>query len=207
EEDWSVDMLHRLLDLLCATNSGLSEGQLFPPNSDMSSLPDPEELYFMDEFSSFTTATGTQNTTRLSAPETLDSSPKVGETELDPETSEIPGESVEASAIGLWSVHGPAEQLFQKQREKLRTSAAYCSMIRGASRFKSPNRALQLADEAWAMNEGDACLDATTYSSLVRSLSHLDEPNIWPLARSILDRFVSSEQPPTVELFSSTLSA
>ncbi|GAA54599.1 hypothetical protein CLF_104183 [Clonorchis sinensis] len=207
EEDWSVDMLHRLLDLLCATNGGLSESPLFPPNSDMSALPDPEELYFMDEFSSFTTAAGTQSTTQLSVSETLDSSSKVEETELDPETFEIPGESVEASVIGLWSVHGPAEQLFQKQREKLRTSAAYCSMIRGASRFKSPSRALQLADEAWAMDEGDACLDATTYSSLVRSLSHLDEPNIWPLARSILDRFVSSAQTPTVELFSSTLNA
>ncbi|VDN40187.1 unnamed protein product, partial [Dibothriocephalus latus] len=50
-KSWKPEVLHRLLDLLCATNSGAGGANFFEnlPFVDRGSLPDAEELYFAKE--------------------------------------------------------------------------------------------------------------------------------------------------------------
>ncbi|KAA3675894.1 pentatricopeptide repeat domain-containing protein 3 [Paragonimus westermani] len=204
EEPWSAEMLHSLLDLLCATSCSPLSG------TDLSCLPDADEVYFMDELAAFEKhlsdrlPTG-KPTRTLEAPEVPGEAEEI---DMVTDTADQQLNVTETSTSTFhvrWSLSNHAEQLFNKKREILRTCAGYCSMIRGAAKHRNPERALQLAEEAWNTEAVGSGLDVTTYSLLLRSLHHLNEADLWLIARSIFDRMITFNRVPDMQVFSSFL--
>ncbi|KAF6773405.1 hypothetical protein AHF37_07757 [Paragonimus kellicotti] len=204
EEPWSVEMLHRLLDLLCATSSSPLYG------NDLSCLPDADEVYFMDELAVFEKQLNDRHSTSkpIITFETSEVSGEADEidTVIDSTDQQLNITETSASTFhARWSLGNHAEQLFNKKREILQTCAGYSSMIRGAAKHHNPERALQLAEEAWNIEAVGSCLDVTTYSLLLRSLHHLNKADLWPIARPIFDRMIIFNHVPDMQVFSSFL--
>ncbi|CAH8667430.1 unnamed protein product [Dicrocoelium dendriticum] len=207
DEKWTDETLHRLLDLLSSTNTGTSGNQVSPIEFDLSSLPDPDDMYYMREVSLNVKApTVSPASTAVFANPTIDADDEAGDAGTVAESSNVADILTEFYS-GAWSLHNAAEELFLREKERLQTPNGYCSMIRGASKFHSPARALQFAERAWSTPAGNACLDMSTYSILLRSLCHLDVPNVWTVAEPIINRFVASSQVPDMTFFSSILFA
>ncbi|KAF5394308.1 hypothetical protein PHET_11864 [Paragonimus heterotremus] len=197
-------MLHRLLDLLCATSCSPLSG------NDLSCLPDSDEVYFMDELAIFEKHLNDRHPTNKPTM-TFETSEVSGEadeidTVTDSTDQQLSITETSASTFHIrWSLGNHAEQLFSRKRKILQTCAGYCSMIRGAAKHHNPERALQLAEEAWNTEAVGSCMDVTTYSLLLRSLHHLNEADLWPIARSIFDRMITFNHVPDMQVFSSFL--
>ncbi|CAL8079552.1 unnamed protein product [Calicophoron daubneyi] len=217
-EKWSDEMLYRLLDLLCATNSGMggAYSHSLLDVYDLSSLPDPEELHFADELIRLKDSKLKNSKLSVSTkpvPIPSEGSAEVEDTESAVqvvETEEGEQDLTAALHSGSWNLHGPAEQLFDKEKLKLGTPAGFCSIIRGAAKFGNPHRALELADMAWALPEGVRCLNQGAYDALLRSLHLLPsvrkgEEDVWTHLRAVLERYIASGLPVTVSTFCSAL--
>lgn len=218
--------MHRLLDLLCATNSGKGAFQTF------ATLSNSDEEYFLDELNKRSEyqdkgATKPASALRLhsnsetAAVEGDESGSSQGDLVAQSDgdvdrsaSSELHEREMEhmepAPAADVWLLHSPAEQLFVREREVLSTVAAYCSLIRGAAKFNNPSRALEVADLAWNGPEGNGALDVVTYCTLIRSLHHLPavksgDEDVWEYLKSLLNRLATSGEPVNDFVFSSSI--
>ncbi|VDL99911.1 unnamed protein product [Schistocephalus solidus] len=219
-KSWKPEVLHRLLDLLCATNSGAGGANFFEnlPFVDRGNLPDAEELYFAREnriFSRHLKFAPKNSKVIVSAtPESSNSSPsaedevgeqKVEKVELD--------EAHKAEVSGynetlFWLPNGPAEQLWADLPAELHTASAYCSMIRGAAKFDAADRAWILMEEA---RRAGHRLPLTVYNALLRCTPRLtaaaEAQDVWPCVQQVLGLIKVDNLVPNGETFSAILFA
>ncbi|VDP72360.1 unnamed protein product [Echinostoma caproni] len=219
-EEWSSEVLHRLLDLLCATNSGSggAHNHSLLDSIDLATLPDPEELYFADELAiQFDRhidrmSLGQRNPLNVSQQQAQQN------TATDLDTSEDEGSSSESESdanentetdvnqsVGRcsWEVQGPAEQLFTRAHTQLQTPAGFSSIIRGAAKFHHPRRALQLFESCTRANIGP--LDTAVYASLIRCLHALPESEVRPQIEKIMKELNALEIRISLPLFEAAL--
>ncbi|KAL7061088.1 hypothetical protein AAHC03_09738 [Spirometra sp. Aus1] len=220
-KSWKPEVLHRLLDLLCATNSGAGGANFFEnlPFIDRGNLPDPEELFFAKEnriFSrniksapkdSFLIASATPESSDSSSSEVEleEKEDKVEKVELDEvHETEISGDNDTL----FWLPNGPAEQLWANLPPELHTTSAYCSMIRGAAKFDGADRAWTLMEEA---RRAGHRLPLTAYNALLRCTPRLtaaaEARDVWPYVQQILDLVKADNLVPSCETFSNILFA
>ncbi|KAH8852506.1 pentatricopeptide repeat domain-containing protein 3 [Schistosoma japonicum] len=198
---WTSDTLHRLLDLLCVTNSGKggAHSHLLLNNFNWSNLPDPDEIYVAG-----TNVLSESNHDKHIVTEK--NQLKVTAINHDEINDEITDSTVSLEDSNVWNLHTYAEQLFNKEFNTLNTPAGYRSMIRGAARFGNSDRALELTKLAWQSKYSEKCLDLTTYNQLIRSLHHLTcvktgKENIWNIIMDILEHVKNCDDPINVSVF------
>ncbi|KAK4474209.1 hypothetical protein MN116_003506 [Schistosoma mekongi] len=205
---WTSDTLHRLLDLLCVTNSGNggAHRHLLLDNFNWGNLPDPDEIY----------VARTNISSELNHDKhiiTEQNQPKITAISDDQINDEITDSTVSLEEdSNVWKLHSSAEQLFDKEFNTLNTPAGFRSMIRGAARFGNSDRALELTKLAWQSKHSEKCLDLTTYSQLIRSLHHLTcvktgKENIWDIIMDILEHVKKCDDPINISVFTNILYA
>ncbi|VUZ48878.1 unnamed protein product [Hymenolepis diminuta] len=213
---WDSDILHRLLDLLCATNSGNGGPEFFEhlPFVDRGSLPEPEELFYAAEnriFSALRNAAETpvENTSPTDTPETeTDSLEGLQATEAQLTKVELEGgesvvEEILSAEPSSWHNGCPAEQLFSQHQDVLRTPAAYTALIRGAARFGAADRAWELAKEAL---NSSIKLPLCVYNDLLRCTHECSvEKDIWTRLLEGFELLRASKLRPDALTFSSAL--
>ncbi|VDM24033.1 unnamed protein product [Hydatigera taeniaeformis] len=182
---WDANTLHRLLDLHCATNSGLGGPNFFEnlPFTDRGSLPEPEELYYSAENR---VLENRRISKTLKTPVVvLEESENVEEVEdaeeLDKnevEKAKMDSEEVLSAESSSWHKGCIAEQLWAAHSNILRSTAAYAAMIRGAARFGAADRAWELAEEAISASHK---LPLPVYNDLLRCAHECNNTDdVWP---------------------------
>nr|CDS29360.1 pentatricopeptide repeat containing protein 3 [Hymenolepis microstoma] len=193
---WDSVTLHRLLDLLCATNSGNGGANFFEhlPFVDRGSLPEPEELFYAAEnriFGALRNVAETPTDKALPTPVAA----ATDDSEVDAENLEVlqvtepqlekgelaEGESVVdeilLAEVSSWHKGCLAELLFSQHPDVLRTPAAYTAMIRGAARFGAADRAWEMAKQAL---NSSIKLPLCVYNDLLRcAYEYSMEEDIW----------------------------
>ncbi|TPP60466.1 hypothetical protein FGIG_06488 [Fasciola gigantica] len=223
-EPWKDETLHRLLDLLCATNGGAggAHNHSLLDTVDLSTLPDPGELYFAEEMAVQLDyhcrkalarpipleASGSMKVTlpvnmELTATTTGDeatSSTNDSDSDVDESTDSDTGEP---AGRCTWQVQGPAEQLFSHMHAKLQTPAGYASIIRGAAKFHHPRRALELLESAANANIGP--LNIAVYLAVIRCLYSLPNPEMRPQVEKMLQQISALVSPLPLSVFEAAL--
>ncbi|CDI98155.1 pentatricopeptide repeat containing protein 3 [Echinococcus multilocularis] len=168
---WDANTLHRLLDLQCATNSGLGGPGFFEnlPFTDRGSLPEPEELFYAAENRVLEAQRVSKISKSIASLEELETEEEVENEEEpekdDSEKTKFDAEEVLSAEPSSWHKGCRAEQLWAAHSNVLRSSAAYAAMIRGAARFGAADRAWELAEEAVAASHK---LPLLVYNDLLR---------------------------------------
>ncbi|VDO05448.1 unnamed protein product [Rodentolepis nana] len=219
---WDSATLHRLLDLLCATNSGNGGADFFEhlPFVDRGSLPEPEELFYAAEtriFSTLRNAAETPADEALPTPvvaaaddsgvdaenlESLQSTDAQLEKVELPEDESVVEEILQAE-VSSWHKGCPAELLFSQHPDILRTPAAYTAMIRGAARFGAADRAWEMAKEAL---NSSIKLPLCVYNDLLRcAYEYSIEEDIWTRLLEGFELLRASNLRPDAITFSSAL--
>ncbi|CAH8447336.1 unnamed protein product [Schistosoma turkestanicum] len=199
---WTANTLHRLLDLLCVTNSGRggAHPHVLLNNYDWSNLPDPDEIYLTHHF----------NITPYNDRQIIAKRNELENTTNAEINDEFTDNNVSSGEVNNWSLDTQAEKLFHKEFNILNTPAGYRSMIRGAARFGNADRAFELTKLAWESKHGDKCLDLATYNQLIRCLHQLtivknDEENIWDIIVNILEHVKICGDPINISIFTNIL--
>lgn len=222
EEPWTDNILHRLLDLLCATNNGVGGAHSHPmlDSVDLTTLPDPGEIYFAEELA-IQSDNNRFNKTLLKTHGPADV--PVIQVDLTSEAAttaeaEVTSSSSESESDGnmnsvsdtdepvgrcTWQIQGPAEQLFSRMHTKLKTPAGYASIIRGAAKFHHPRRALELLEAATAANIGP--LNISVYAAVLRCLHALPTSEIRTEIEKILKHISALESPVPLPIFEAAL--
>ncbi|KAL5108725.1 hypothetical protein TcWFU_003388 [Taenia crassiceps] len=207
---WDTNTLHRLLDLHCATNSGLGGADFFEnlPFIDRGSLPEPEELFYAAE----NRVLEAQRISKISKThgaslEVLETEEEV-ETEKELETDELERMKLDAEGVlsvepSSWHKDCPAEQLWAAHSDVLRSPAAYAAMIRGAARFGAADRAWELAEEAVAASHK---LPLPVYNDLLRCAHECcNIEDVWLRLCRGLELLRKAKLPPNANTFTFTL--
>lgn len=188
-------MLHDLLELQSATNGGLGGCYLHDVFTDynLSRLPQPEESYFADELMVLSSD--------LSFVDSMEESDLLKQNSMN---------KLKQFKDNVWSEMGNAEQLFLKEQDVLCTPRAYCSMIRGSSKFRNPTRSLELFDQLCNSKHGSQSIDLATYNSLLRSLHYLpmiqnNKENLWDYVLKVVNIMNQSNQSVNVDTYTNIL--
>ncbi|KAL5968391.1 hypothetical protein TSMEX_003865 [Taenia solium] len=207
---WDVNTLHRLLDLHCATNSGLGGPDFFEnlPFTDRGSLPEPEELFYAAENRvleaqriSKILKTPTNSSEESGTEEEVESGEELERDEL--EKTKLDAEEVLSAEPSSWHKGCPAEQLWAAHSNVLRSPAAYAAMIRGAARFGGADRAWELAEEAFSASHK---LPLSVYNDLLRCAHECCSiDDVWLRLCRGFELLRNAKLPPNATTFTFTL--